>query len=200
MADDEYVDMARQAGVGGLLQKVKLNAPVTFADLDAVGEGIAHVTEYGFCVHDFSMLPCQKHRDCLNCIEQVCVKGDEEKLERLKKQRDGIRLQLTKALDASENSVYGADRWSQHQITTLERVGQLIEILESPSTANGSVIHLSIDQEFSPLRREVAAHTQLSEKALLRRYQLGLMLMSFAPSWESNCGKASNQQRHRYPS
>ncbi|OWP71056.1 integrase [Pseudomonas sp. K2I15] len=165
MADDEYVDMARQAGVGGLLQKVKLNAPVTFADLDAVGEGIAHVTEYGFCVHDFSMLPCQKHRDCLNCIEQVCVKGDEEKLERLKKQRDGIRLQLIKALDASENSVYGADRWSQHQITTLERVGQLIEILESPSTANGSVIHLSIVQEFSPLRREIAAHTAVAKSA-----------------------------------
>lgn len=44
-----------------------------------------YVTEYGYCVHDFSMLPCQKHRDCLNCNEQVCVKGDEEKLERSKK-------------------------------------------------------------------------------------------------------------------
>ncbi|MEO8645677.1 integrase [Pseudomonas sp.] len=165
MDDDELVDMARQAGVGGVLQKIKLNAPVTYADLDAVGEGIAHVTEYGFCVHDFSMLPCQKHRDCLNCIEQVCVKGDEEKLERLKKQRDGIRLQLRKAQEASEKNVYGADRWSQHQITTLERVGQLIEILESPSTANGSVIHLSIDQEFSPLRREIAARTAISKTA-----------------------------------
>jgi hypothetical protein len=163
MTDDEYVDMARQVGVGGVLQKVKLKAPVTFADLDAKGEGIAHVTEYGFCVHDFSMLPCQKHRDCLNCTEQVCVKGDEEKLERLKKQREGIRLQLRKALNASEESVYGADRWSQHQITTLDRVEQLIEILESPSTANGSVIHLSIDQEFSPLKREIAAHTAVAK-------------------------------------
>lgn len=165
MSDDEFVDMARQAGVGGVLQKIKFNAPVTYADLDAMGEGIAHVTEYGFCVHDFSMLPCQKHRDCLNCIEQVCVKGDEEKLERLKKQRDGIRLQLGKAQEASEDGVYGADRWSSHQITTLERVGQLIEILESPNTANGSVIHLSIDQEFSPLRREIAARTAIAKTA-----------------------------------
>ncbi|WP_028621556.1 integrase [Pseudomonas sp. Ant30-3] len=163
MTDDEYVDMARQVGVGGVLQKIKLKVPVTFADLDAMGEGIAHVTEYGFCVHDFSMLPCQKHRDCLNCTEQVCVKGDEEKLERLKKQREGIRLQLRKAVNASEESVYGADRWSQHQITTLDRVDQLIEILESPTTANGSVIHLSVDQEFSPLKREIAAHTVVAE-------------------------------------
>ncbi|WP_205905769.1 hypothetical protein [Enterobacter asburiae] len=117
------------------------------ADLEAVGEGIAHVTEYGFYVHDFSMLPCQKHRDCLSCTEQVCIKGDDEKLEHLKKQRDGIRLQLGKAQKASEESVYGADRWSQHQCKKLDRVGQLIEILESLGTANGS------DQEFSPLKR-----------------------------------------------
>jgi hypothetical protein len=165
MTDDEYVDLARQAGVGGVLEKIKVNSPVTFADLEAVGEGIAHVTEYGFCVHDFSMLPCQKHRDCLNCTEQVCIKGDDEKLERLKKQRDGIRLQLAKAQEASEEGVYGADRWSQHQSKTLDRVGQLIEILESPSTANGSAIRLSIDQEFSPLKREIAARSGISKFA-----------------------------------
>lgn len=165
MTDDEYVDLARQAGVGGVLDKIKVSSPVTFADLEAVGEGIAHVTEYGFCVHDFSMLPCQKHRDCLNCTEQVCVKGDDEKLERLKKQRDGIRLQLGKAQEASEEGVYGADRWSQHQSKTLDRVGQLIEILESPSTPNGSAIRLSIDQEFSPLKREIAARSGISTLA-----------------------------------
>lgn len=159
MTDDEYADLARQAGMGGVLEKIKVNAPVTFADLEAVGEGIAHVTEYGFCVHDFSMLPCQKHRDCLNCTEQVCIKGDDEKLQRLIKQRDGIRVQLGKAQEASEEGVYGANRWSQHQSKTLERVGQLIEILESPSTATGSVIRLSIDQEFSPLKREIAARS-----------------------------------------
>lgn len=159
MADDEYVDLARQAGVGGVLEKIKVNALVTFADLKAAGEGIAHVTEYGFCVHDFAMLPCQKHRDCLNCTEQVCIKGDDEKLERLKKQRDGIRLQLGKAQDASDEGVYGADRWSQHQSKTLDRIEQLIEILDSPSTANGSAIRLSIDQEFSPLKREIAARS-----------------------------------------
>ncbi|WP_079455762.1 integrase [Pseudomonas aeruginosa] len=159
MTDDEYVDLARQAGVGSVLEKIKVNAPVTLADLEAVGEGIAHVTEYGFCVHDFSMLPCQKHRDCLNCTEHVCIKGDAGRVERLKSQRDGIRLQLRKAQEASENGVYGANRWSQHQHKTLERVEQLIAILESPSIADGSAIRLGIDQEFSPLRREIAARS-----------------------------------------
>ncbi|EGH67137.1 putative integrase, partial [Pseudomonas syringae pv. actinidiae str. M302091] len=115
--------------------------------------------EYGFCVHDFSMLPCQKHRDCLNCTEQVCVKGDEERLERLMQQRDGIRTQLEKAREASENGLYGADRWSQHQIKTLERISQLVDILESPDTPVGSVIRLRNNQEFSPLNRELAARS-----------------------------------------
>jgi hypothetical protein len=159
MSDEEYVDLARLVGVGGVLDKVKANVPVTFADLEALGDGIAHVTEYGFCVHDFSMLPCQKHRDCLNCTEQVCIKGDEVRLERLIQQRDGIRIQLEKAREASADGLYGADRWSQHQHKTLERVGQLIEILESSHIPMGAVIRLNNDQEFSPLKRELAARS-----------------------------------------
>lgn len=165
MSHDEYVDMARSAGLGGVLDKVKANAPVTFADLDAIGDGIAHVTEFGFCVHDFSMLPCQKHRDCLNCTEQVCIKGDDERLERLIRQREGIRMQLDKVRRADEDGIYGSDRWSVHQHKTLERVNQLITILESPNTPMGSAIRLSNDQAFSPLKRALAAYSDAPKLA-----------------------------------
>jgi hypothetical protein len=165
MADGEYVTAARETGIGnGLVAKIKIRAPVTFSDLHAVGDGIAHVTEFGFCVHDYSMVPCQRHRDCLNCTEQVCVKGDAEKLERLKLQRLGIHLQLEKAKTASADGMYGADRWTQHQRKTLERADALIDMLESPQTPEGAVIWLSNDQEHSPLKRAIAAQT--SELAL----------------------------------
>ncbi|MNJ42419.1 hypothetical protein D3C77_373900 [compost metagenome] len=159
MTDDEYVEMARGVGVGGVLAKVRTNAPVTFEDLGEIGEGIAHLTDYGFCVHNFAMLPCQKHRDCVNCTEQVCIKGDAIKLQRLKALRDGTEAQLAKARSADEAGVYGADRWSQHQIKTLERANQLIEILESPDMADGTIVRLSNDQEFSPLKRALAARS-----------------------------------------
>ena len=159
MTADEHVEMAREAGIGVALTKIRENTPVTLADLDAVGEGIAHITIFGFCVHDYSMLPCQKHRDCLNCTEQVCVKGDAGKLERLKSHRESIRIQLIKAQAANEDGIYGADRWSQHQIKTLERVDQLIVILESKDTPDGTIIRLSNDQEFSPLKRAIAARS-----------------------------------------
>ncbi|SHJ54080.1 hypothetical protein SAMN05216295_11679 [Pseudomonas luteola] len=160
MTTDEYVTLAKGVGVGSALAKIKANMPVSFADLEAAGEGIAHVTEYGFCVHDFSMLPCQKYRDCLNCTEQVCVKGDDSKLQRLKQQREGIRLQLKKAQDASSSGEFdigSVDRWTAHQIKTLERVEQLIQILESPDTTDGAVIRMRHDQEFSPLKRALTA-------------------------------------------
>ncbi|MCO8165222.1 integrase [Pseudomonas sp. 21LCFQ010] len=159
MHDDEYVEMARDVGVGGVLAKVKVNDPVTYADLGEIGEGIAHLTPYGFCVHNFAMLPCQKHRDCINCTEQVCIKGDKVKLERLILVRDGTRSQLAKAREADEQGVYGADRWAQHQIKTLERAEQLISILESPDTPDGTIVRLSNDQEFSPLKRAIAARS-----------------------------------------
>lgn len=159
MTDDEHVAMAREAGVGVALGKIQQNIPVTYADLEAVGEGIAHVTPYGFCVHDYSMVPCQKYRDCLNFTEQVCVKGETVKYERLKTQRDGIRLQLVKAQAANEDGIYGADRWSQHQIKTLERVDQLIDILESKDIPDGTVVRLNSDQEFSPLKRAIASRS-----------------------------------------
>ncbi|HBO1217389.1 TPA: integrase [Pseudomonas aeruginosa] len=157
MTEDEYVKLTEQALPEGVLQKIDAKAPVTLADLDQIGDAIAHVTEYGFCVHDYSMLPCQKHRDCLNCTEHACVKGDTEKLERLKIQRSLIQIQLEKAKVAHGADYEGADRWSQHQSKTLERLNQLIEILESPTMLDGSVIMLNNDQEFSPLRRELAA-------------------------------------------
>lgn len=157
MSDDEHVELARSAGVGEVLEKIRTNTPVTYADLEAVGEGIAHVTEYGFCVHDYSMLPCQKHRDCLNCTEQVCVKGDSTKLDRLRQQRSLIQMQLEKAKAADSEGTYGADRWSQHQIKTLNRLDQLIQMLESPEFPDGTAIRLSDDQDFSPLKRELAA-------------------------------------------
>lgn len=144
------------AAMMGPLEKVKSRRPVTLKDLDAVGEGVAHVTEYGFCVHDFSMLPCQKHRDCINCAEQVCIKGDEEKLFRLKMQRDKTKEQLDKAESGMAEGFYGADRWYEHQKKTVGRINELIRLLESDEIEDGAVIRLRNDQEYSALKREVA--------------------------------------------
>ncbi|CAI8848828.1 integrase [Pseudomonas sp. IT-P176] len=163
MTDEEHLEKIGSfpalSALSGPLEKIAAHAPVTLADLGAIGDVMAHVTELGFCVHDYSMLPCQKHRDCLNCNEHVCVKGDDQKLARLILQRDAIALQLAQAQQALGEGYYGADRWTVHQQTTLERANQLISLLQADEVERGAVVRLSNDQEFSPLKRELAARS-----------------------------------------
>ncbi len=167
MSEYEVLDKVRglpgMVAMMGPLEKVKRHMPVTLKDLDSIGEGIAHVTEYGYCVHDFSMLPCQKHRDCLNCTEQVCIKGDDQKLSRLKMKRDKTKAQLQKAETGMAAGYYGTDRWYVHQKKTLDRTNDLIQLYESDEIEDGAVIRLQNEQEFSALQREVSARDSSSK-------------------------------------
>lgn len=157
MSADEYVKVSEGALPTGIMDKVIQRAPVSLRDLDLASDAMAHLTIFGFCVHDYSMLPCQKHRDCLNCSEHACIKGDAEKLKRLKEHRRLTQDQLDKAKAEDESGTFGADRWSEHQLKTLERLDQLISIMENPEVSEGSVIMLNNDQEYSPLKRELSA-------------------------------------------
>ena len=60
----------------GPLAKMHETAMIPRDEFASLKIQTAHTTEFGYCIHDFSMLPCQIHGDCLNCDEQVCIKGD----------------------------------------------------------------------------------------------------------------------------
>lgn len=107
----------------------------------------AHVTELGFCIHDFTMTPCEVHRDCINCEELVCIKGSEGKTANIKQQLDEARLLLERAEAAQSDGEYGADRWTVHQRATVERLEQLCSILEDPSIPMGTFITLARTSE-----------------------------------------------------
>ena len=163
MTDEDHIeriDSAKiMASIGKPLSKIIMkdpSAPVTVADLDAATSGkdrIAHVTEFGFCIHDFAFSPCQKCADCLNCSEQVCVKGDDEKLDRLKQQRNHLADQLKNAIQADNEETWGANRWVSHQSRTIERLDNLIYILESSEVENGAAVRLKSDFEDTPVKR-----------------------------------------------
>jgi hypothetical protein len=69
----------------------------------------AHVTLYGFCIHDFTSTPCEMFRKCLDCREHVCVKGVPGKTERLRHSLEAARDNLAKARKAVGEEVYGAE-------------------------------------------------------------------------------------------
>lgn len=103
----------------------------------------AHTTEFGYCVHDFTMTPCQIHLDCMNCGEQVCIKGDRIREENLRRQREETRQLLAAAVEGQSEGYAGADRWITHQTQTLKRMDQLCEILDDPRVPVGAVIQPS---------------------------------------------------------
>ena len=114
--------------------------------------GAVHTTEYGYCVHDYTFAPCSKYFDCINCSEQVCVKGEKQKLERLRSLLDTTEDLVDKAKEAISEEELGADKWYQHQTKTLERVKGIVALMENPELPDGSLIRTHGDG-FSHLSR-----------------------------------------------
>jgi len=137
--------------------------PITIQEFNTLEKGAVHVTEFGVCVHDFTMTPCEKYRDCLNCHEQVCIKGENEKLIRIKERLKIVEQQFNEAENALNEGLSGADRWYEYHKNTLERLLELISILEHPDIEDGAQIKLRNDKAFSPLRRAIESKRSKNE-------------------------------------
>lgn len=101
--------------------------PVTIQEFNTLEHAAVHVTDYGYCVHDYTMGPCEKFRDCVNCTEQVCIKGeDTEILDRIKKRLVKSERMFCLADAAVESGEMGADRWYQYHKKTVTRLRELV--------------------------------------------------------------------------
>ena len=148
MTADEFMVMARDVAeddrrLFGPLAEISARIPVSHAEFIRAQFPMAHTTELGFCVHDFAMLPCQLHRDCINCEEHVCVKGDKAKTEHIRKQLTIAEEQLARAGVAVGGGTWGADRWLEHHLATVARLRFLLGILDDPEVPNGSIIRMA---------------------------------------------------------
>lgn len=114
------------------------------SEFRGLGLTAAHTTEYGWCRHNFASEPCQMYRDCINCQEQECVKGELHKEANLRQLKSETEYLLKQAKAALSDEEYGADTWVKHQTSTLERVNLMLSILENPEVPVGSRIRLNI--------------------------------------------------------
>ncbi len=139
--------------------EVSQHVPVSSQEMNLMERGAMHVSLWGVCSHDFIMSPCEKFRDCLNCEEHVCIKGlgkdNAERLERIKERLAQVEKDYTAAKLAIDNGYAGADRWYEYHQKTVERLQQLVQILESPEVPDGSQIKLRDGKDFSQLRRVI---------------------------------------------
>jgi len=121
----ELIEKVRNIDDGsmfGPLAEFVAKAPISREEFMALTVPTLHSTELGFCIHDWTMMPCQRHADCINCTEQICIKGNKEKTARIKQNLLDAEEQLERAEQAIEKGSAGADRWLVHHQLTVKRL------------------------------------------------------------------------------
>ncbi|WP_295968050.1 integrase [uncultured Xanthomonas sp.] len=129
-----------------------------------MGVQAAHTTDFGICVHDFVMSPCPLHRDCTNCNEQVCIKGDEVGEANTRFKLDETASLLAQAEAAEAEGAYGASRWVEHQRLTYSRLSELVAILDDPQVLRGALIRLTHVRPASRLQQAMEARRSLGRE------------------------------------
>lgn len=155
----EWEMVAKAEAIDGLVTlmgpagEVSQNVPVSEKEFALIERGAVHKTEFGFCTHDYLMSPCDKYRDCLNCAEQVCIKGSGDCLVRLKARLSDIETDKRHAEASMREEEMGADRWYEHHQRAELRLRQIVEIMESPQVMDGAQIRLRDGRDYSHLGR-----------------------------------------------
>ena len=142
-----------------LEQRMAKNPPIKLEEFLARPGQAAHCSAFGYCLHDYAIAPCQRFRDCLNCSEHICVKGDPRHGRlRMMKQKNAELLNAAKIEDG--DGAFGADRWVEHLTRQNMRLDQLISIDEDPTIPIGTFIHFDSALEHSPADQALAARGQ----------------------------------------
>ena len=136
-----------------LLDRIKSRQPVNYQELGVDRLGTAKATLYGMCVHDYAMAPCEKQRECMTCKEHVCIKGDHVSLERIKLLEAQTEQLLTRAQEAHEDGIFGADRWVDNHKWKLAHTKAIRITLERDDLSDGDLVRIPEGHDPSPVRR-----------------------------------------------
>lgn len=167
MLRDHNTDLRLDRPLQEISEQLAERLPMTRQEFNALSMPTAHVTEFGFCIHDYVMSPCQRFRDCLNCTEQVCIKGD-RRLDRLRLRLQEVSGLVARAEEQIAQGTAGADRWYEIHLKTKNRLVELISILENRDIPDGTIVRLRDDEDFSPLRRVLRSRPSIIDSSKMR--------------------------------
>lgn len=101
-----------------------------------------HLTRYGACLHDFAMSPCPMYRDCLNCVEHACVKGDERAERALRDRLAVIERAVAAAEEAAAIGEGNSEIWLSRKRIERARLRELVALIDDATIAPGAVLRL----------------------------------------------------------
>lgn len=155
VGDDDLMS-GQLSNIEGIKKKVVISRD-EYAELKIK---TAHMTDFGVCIHDFSMMPCQLHMDCINCTEQVCIKGDKKSNENIRQRRADVEQGLEVAIKAQEKGHVGAHRWIKHKSIELQKLTQLCDIFDNENIKDGTLIQMSEAPSISPIEQSQVRHQE----------------------------------------
>jgi hypothetical protein len=117
--------------------------PVTEADYNLRDKGPLITTRYGICLHPWTVSPCTKHADCLNCNELLICKGHKRSNESIIKERNRVHENFIVAEQKINNGEKVANRWYEAHKHNLERLDLLVKILHNNEIPNGTPVRVS---------------------------------------------------------
>lgn len=116
--------------------------PLTQDEYRLMDFGPIITTRYGICTHDYTVTPCNKHADCLNCSELLICKGHRRSLKAMIEERDHIAENLAATQAEIDAGHRVASRWQQVHKQTLDRLNRLIDLMTDKDIEDGSPIRI----------------------------------------------------------
>ncbi|EEZ42455.1 hypothetical protein [Photobacterium damselae] len=138
--------------------QVQIATPRTLQELNTKAALTAHTNEFGMCVTSYMAEPCTKYRDCINCDQQVCEKGDDGKCERIRTRLKDEKRLLKMDKKAVDDGIQGARQFYERRKLTTERCEQLLAMMEDPNIEDGSLIKLVNLEDDTQLDRAMDAN------------------------------------------
>ena len=129
----------------------QIATPRTLQELNTKTTLSMHTTEFGLCTHSYIDEPCLKYRNCLNCTEHVCIKGDAEKKKRLQDRLRKEKILWEKDKEAVNKNVTGATIWLEMRELTIKRCEQMIALLDDPNIPDGTPLSIPPSEDVTHL-------------------------------------------------
>jgi len=116
----------------------------------------AHITEWGFCLHDYMQSPCPIMKNCIECREHVCIKGDARAHKVLEMLYADSRALTEAAQRDATTGIHGADEWFAVHRKHEDLFRQLLEIFASADVPDGTPVCLTTVKTPNPIKQALA--------------------------------------------
>ena len=133
----------------GTTDMVTPRQPVTAKQIMQGTSVAVHLTKYGACLHDFAMSPCPMYRDCLNCVEHACVKGDDRAERALRERLSIMEKAVAAAQEATASGERSSEIWLSRKTVELARLRELVALIDDDSIASGAVLRLNSEARYA---------------------------------------------------